>query len=76
VVVVHDVVPALTTNVEDVEVEVALASETISQLTGVAAAAHIRSGRLVPLRTSHIAEHLGMFITGTAGRSRRVRGRL
>jgi DNA-binding transcriptional LysR family regulator len=61
-IVVHDVVPALTTNVEDVEVELALAGQAISQLTSVGAAAHIRSGRLVPLLTLHVADHLGMFI--------------
>lgn len=58
----HEIIPALTTNVEDVEVEAALAGQVIALLTSVAAAPYIRSGRLVPLLTSHVADHLGMFI--------------
>jgi DNA-binding transcriptional LysR family regulator len=58
----HAIVPALSTNVEDVEVEAALAGRVISSLTSIAAAPHIRSGRLIPVLTEHVADHLGFFI--------------
>jgi DNA-binding transcriptional LysR family regulator len=62
VVVGHEVVPALCTNVEEVETEAVLAGQAIGQLTGVTAAAHIRSGRLVPLLTAHVADQSGLFV--------------
>jgi DNA-binding transcriptional LysR family regulator len=58
----HEVVPALSTNVEDVEIESALAGHVMSSLTSVAAAQYIRSGRLVPLLTQHVTDHLGLFV--------------
>ena len=58
----HAIVPALSTNVEEVEVEAAIAGRVISSLTSIAAAMPIRSGRLVPLLTQHVADHLGFFI--------------
>jgi DNA-binding transcriptional LysR family regulator len=58
----HAIVPALSTNVEDVEVEAAIAGRVISLLTSIAAATHIRSGRLVPMLTEHVADHLGLFM--------------
>jgi DNA-binding transcriptional LysR family regulator len=58
----HEVVPALCTNVEEVETEAVLAGQAIGQLTGVTAAAHIRSGRLVPLLTAHVADQSGLFV--------------
>jgi DNA-binding transcriptional LysR family regulator len=61
-VVAHDVVPAFCTNVEDIELEAALSGQAIALLTSVTAAAHIRSGRLIPLLTRHVADHLGLFI--------------
>lgn len=61
-VVAHEVVPALCTNEEELEMSAVLAGQLIGQLTGVTAAAHIRSGRLVPLLTQHVADHLGLFI--------------
>ena len=57
-----DVVPALCTNDEDLEIEAVLAGEVIGQLTGVTAAAYIRSGRLVPLLTLHVADHVAMHV--------------
>jgi DNA-binding transcriptional LysR family regulator len=58
----HEVVPALCTNVEEVETEVVLAGQAIGLLTSVTAAAHIRAGRLIPLLTAHVADHLGLFV--------------
>ena len=58
----HEVVPALCANVEELEVEAVLAGQLIGQLFGVTAAPYIRSGRLVPLLTQHVADHLGLFV--------------
>jgi DNA-binding transcriptional LysR family regulator len=56
------VVPAYCTNDEELELQAVLAGRVIGQLAGVTAAAHIRSGRLVPLLTKHIADHISVFI--------------
>jgi DNA-binding transcriptional LysR family regulator len=61
-VVMHDVVPALCTNQEELETAAVLAGQVIGELTGITAAVHIRSGRLIPLLTRHVADHLGIFI--------------
>jgi len=61
-VVTRDVVPALCTNEEELETAAVLSGQVIGELTGVAAARHIRSGRLVPLLTQHVADHLSLFI--------------
>jgi len=57
-----DVVPALCTNVEELEVEAVLAGQVIGLMSGVTVAPHIRSGRLVPLLTRHLCDHLAFFI--------------
>lgn len=56
------VAPAYCTNDEDVELRAVLSGEVIGQLTSVTAAEHIRSGRLVPLLTQHVADHASYFI--------------
>ncbi|HXD42619.1 MAG TPA: LysR family transcriptional regulator [Ramlibacter sp.] len=61
-VVTHDVVPALCTNEEELENAAVLSGQVIGELTGVTAAAHIRAGRLVPLLTRHVTDHLALFI--------------
>src|SRR6185369_11488350 len=61
-VVMHDVVPALCTNEEELENAAVLSGQVIGELTGVTAAAHIRAGRLVPLLTRHVTDHLALFI--------------
>ncbi|WP_298933518.1 LysR family transcriptional regulator [uncultured Ramlibacter sp.] len=58
----HEVAPALSTNEEQLEIEAVLAGHVIGMLTGVTAAAHIRAGRLVPLLTAHVADHVGVYI--------------
>jgi DNA-binding transcriptional LysR family regulator len=55
-------VPALILNDETLETEAVLAGHVIGLLTGVAAATHIRSGRLVPLLTHHIADRSSVFV--------------
>jgi DNA-binding transcriptional LysR family regulator len=58
----HHIVPALTINDEVLETEAVLAGHVIGLLTNVAAAAHIRSGRLVPLLVDHIADKSSVFV--------------
>ncbi len=58
----HHVVPALTVNDEALETEAVLAGHVIGLLTSVAAAPHIRSGRLVPLLVKHVADKSGVFV--------------
>jgi DNA-binding transcriptional LysR family regulator len=56
------VVPAMSVNDEGFEIELILAGHAIGSLTGVAAAGHIRSGRLVPLLTSHVGDQFSGFV--------------
>ena len=56
------VVPALCVNDEPLETEAVLAGHVMGLLTAVAAAAHIRAGRLVPLLTEHVADHSSAFV--------------
>ena len=61
-VVAHDVVPALCTNAEELESAAVLAGQVIGLMTGVIATEHIRAGRLVPLLTAHVTDHLSLFL--------------
>ena len=56
------VTPALCINDEGIETEAVLAGHVIGLLSGIAAASHIRSGRLVPLLTEHVAERASVFL--------------
>jgi DNA-binding transcriptional LysR family regulator len=56
------VVPALCVNDEALETEAVLAGQVLGSLTGVAAAKHIRAGRLVPLLTEHVEDQSGAFV--------------
>ena len=58
----HQVLPTLTVNDETLETEAVLAGHVIGLLTGVAAAPHIRAGRLVPLLVEHVADKSGVFV--------------
>ena len=58
----HQVAPAYCTNDEELELRTVLSGAVIGQLASVTAAAHIRSGRLIPLLTRHVADHVGYFI--------------
>lgn len=58
----HHVVSTQTVNDESLETEAVLAGHVIGVLTSVAAAAHIRSDRLVPLLVKHMADKSGVFL--------------
>ena len=53
---------SLCVNDEELETKAVLAGHAIGQLTGIAAAAHIRAGRLVPLLTDHVSELSSAFV--------------
>jgi len=53
---------ALCVNDEGLETESVLAGHAMGQLSAIAAAAHIRTGRLVPLLTAHLVERSSAFI--------------
>lgn len=71
----HEVVPALCANDEQLEVEAVLAGHVIGLLTSVTATAHIRAGRLVPLLTEHVTDHLGVYVYYGSRTSQPVRAR-
>ena len=56
------VTPTLSVNDEGLETRAILAGRAVGQLTGVSAAAHIRSGRLVPLLVQHVDESASVFL--------------
>ncbi len=56
------VVPSLCVNDESLETESVLAGHTLGLLTGIAAASHIRAGRIVPLLTEHMADPSSLFL--------------
>ncbi len=58
----HEVMPALCTNDELLELDAMLAGHVIGVHTGVTAAEHLRAGRLVPLLSEHVSEHFGMYL--------------
>jgi DNA-binding transcriptional LysR family regulator len=57
-----DVVPAFATNEEELEFDAVLGGHVIGIHTGVTAGSHIRAGRLVPLLTQHVTDHLSLHI--------------
>lgn len=54
--------PALTFNAEALETDAVQAGHVIGLLRSVAAAAHVRSGRLVPLLVHYIADRSSVFV--------------
>ncbi len=58
----YDVAAAISTNEEELETRMVLAGLGIGMLTGVTAAEHIRAGRLVPLFTSLVPDHIAVHI--------------
>ncbi|WP_410210827.1 LysR substrate-binding domain-containing protein [Aquirhabdus sp.] len=56
------VVPAFCTNDEQLELQTALAGHVIAQVSGITAAAYIRSGQLVPLLLDHVVNHVSLWI--------------
>ncbi|MBS1154750.1 MAG: transcriptional regulator, LysR family [Proteobacteria bacterium] len=57
-----DLPPALTTNNAELEVEAVLSGRMIGSLANISVAAHIRSGRVVPLLVEHVADDKSIFI--------------
>jgi len=53
---------AFSTNDVDLEARAVLSGEFVGQLLGVTAAPLVRAGRLVPLLTAHVSDHLGLFL--------------
>ena len=58
----RDLPPALSTNDTDLECEAVLSGHVIGSLSNLSAAAHIRAGRLVPLLTKHVTDHMSVHI--------------
>ena len=50
------------TNDVDLEAQAVLAGNYVGQLIGVSAAPHVRAGRLVPLLTAHVSDHLALYV--------------
>ena len=61
-VVARDLPPFLSTNDAQLELEAVLAGHAIGMLSGLAAAASIRSGRLVPLLAAHATDHMSVHV--------------
>lgn len=58
----HHVQPAFSTNDFELELQVVLAGQVIGQLTNLSAAAHVRTGHLVPLLLPYVSEHYGVYL--------------
>jgi DNA-binding transcriptional LysR family regulator len=54
--------PTLSTNDTELELQALLAAQVVGQVANLSAAAHIRSGRLVPLLLQHMTDHIGVHI--------------
>jgi DNA-binding transcriptional LysR family regulator len=58
----REIVAAICTNEEELELDAVLSGQVIGSLSGLTVAGHIRAGRLVPLLTGHVADHLSLYI--------------
>jgi DNA-binding transcriptional LysR family regulator len=69
------VAPLLSTNDTELELQAVLAGQVIAQMANLSAATHIRAGRLVPILTSHMTDHIGvhLYYGSRAAQPRRVR---
>lgn len=69
------VAPALSTNDTELELQAVLAGQVIGQIGNLSAAAHIRSGALVPLLLQHMSSHIGvhLYYGSREAQPRRVR---
>lgn len=67
--------PAISTNDQELELELVLAGQAIGQLTNVCAASSIRAGRLVPVLLRHISAQYGIYLYygSRAAQPKRVR---
>ncbi|MRT05476.1 LysR family transcriptional regulator [Ewingella americana] len=57
-----DVRPALSSNDAQLETQAVLSGHVIGLLSGLSAAAPIRAGRLVPLLTQHVTDHMSVHV--------------
>ncbi|ABD70155.1 transcriptional regulator, LysR family [Rhodoferax ferrireducens T118] len=61
--VVHRDMPlALSTNDTELELQAVLSGQVIAQLSGMSAAPLIREGRLVPILTQHMTDHMSVYV--------------
>jgi len=58
----RDLPPALSTNDTDLECEAVLSGHVMGSLSNLSAAAHIRAGRMVPLLTEHVTDHMSVHV--------------
>lgn len=58
----RDLPPALSTNDGDLEMQAVLTGQVIAQLPAMTAAELIRDGRLVPLLTPHVTDHMSVHV--------------
>lgn len=56
------VTPTFSTNDTELELQAVLAGQVIGQISNLSAAAHIRSGRLMPLLLQHMSDHIGVHL--------------
>lgn len=56
------VVPTLSSNDTELEVQAVLAGQFIGQVANLSAATHIREGRLVPILLEHMTDHIGLHV--------------
>ncbi len=54
--------PALSTNDADIELQAVLSGQVIAQLPGTSAVPLIREGRLLPLLTAHLTDHMNAYL--------------
>ena len=52
----------ISTNDAELELQAVLSGQVIAQLSGVSATSLVREGRLVPLFTQHLADHMHIYI--------------
>jgi len=57
-----DVHPAFASNDAELETQAVLSGHVIGLLSGLSAAAPIRSGKLVPLLTQHVTDHMSVHV--------------
>ena len=69
------VAPLLSTNDSELELQAVLAGQVIAQMANLSAVTHIRAGRLVPILTRHMTDHIGvhLYYGSRAAQPRRVR---
>ncbi len=71
----HHIAPAFCTNDEELELRTVLSGFALGQLASVTAVSYIRSGRLVPLLTRHVADHASFFLYYGSRAAQPVRSR-